>query len=152
MILFTTPCIDHFFQDCTETQKRLFSSNSNWQVMDWSSKSGCSLWKLSICSFGLSETVWNGLGAYVPLSQIWRIWSVISHLQCIWFSINLTLIKLSLAISLWTSAADSRFWAVDGHPPHVSPLRVITCLSQSFELFREVEHNFCQCFMHFICL
>ena len=28
MILFTTPCIDHSFQDCTETQKWLFFSSS----------------------------------------------------------------------------------------------------------------------------
>jgi hypothetical protein len=28
MILFSTPCIDHLFQDCTETEKGLFSGNS----------------------------------------------------------------------------------------------------------------------------
>jgi hypothetical protein len=28
MILFTTPCIDHFFQDYTETQKLLFSNSA----------------------------------------------------------------------------------------------------------------------------
>jgi hypothetical protein len=28
MILFTAPCIAHFFQDCSETQKWLFFSNS----------------------------------------------------------------------------------------------------------------------------
>jgi hypothetical protein len=92
-----------------------------------------------ICSFGLCGTVWNRLGVWnVPLSQIFKENLIIYlHLLCSFFSINFTLFKLSLAISLWTSAAAARFRAVDGHPPRVSPWRAITFLSQSLKLFRD---------------
>lgn len=104
--------------------------------MDWSDRSGCSLWKLSYTILACVRLCGTHLvHMFLFPEYSWRIWSVISHLLCSWFSINLTPIKLSLAINLWTSAAVAKFWAFDGHPPRVSPCRAITSLSQSFKLF-----------------
>ena len=115
------------------TKKAFLQLQCNWQVIDWSDRCGCSLWKLLYALLACVRLCGTDL-VHMFLFPIhsWRIWSVISHLQCSWFSINLTLIKLSLAISLWTSAAFARLRAVDGHPPRISPCRAITSLSHSF--------------------